>query len=264
MTTEYKIKELDLNTLKPIDIDDKDGAKYVFIGKPGMGKSQALLQLLYSKKHIIPVGQVYSGSELYDPFYSKYFHELVIHYDFDFTVPNLERFQQRQLLAKRNINNPWAVQIVDDSTSDKKIFNRPIVQNYYKNGRHWKMMHLLATQHVFDLPTTIRTCIDGTFIMKEISEENRMKIWKNFSSVIPKKDFNDFMDQLTEDYHCIFVKNNSTSKRLDELVFSFKADPTIIPPDWKFGSEAFWDVCNIRFNKDYQPPTQVLEDKKRK
>src|SRR5690349_3694658 len=131
MSTKYKIKELDLNNLRPLDINDESGAKYAFIGKPGVGKSQAILQLAYTKKHIIPVAEVYSGSERYDPFYKQYFPDLCIHDDFDFTAKNLENFQQRQLLSKKNLINPWAMQIVDDCTTDKKIFNKPIVQDYY-------------------------------------------------------------------------------------------------------------------------------------
>ena len=100
MSTKYKIKELDLNNLRPLDINDESGAKYAFIGKPGVGKSQAILQLAYTKKHIIPVAEVYSGSERYDPFYKQYFPDLCIHDDFDFTAKNDEGLTPIEVAVK--------------------------------------------------------------------------------------------------------------------------------------------------------------------
>lgn len=262
MSPKFKIKELDLNDLRPLSVNDKNGAKYAFIGMPGTGKTSAMIQYAYTKKHIFPIAEIFSGSEKYDPFYINYFPNIYIHDEYEEKA--LEDFQSRQLAAMNNLKNPWALMIADDSSIDKSIFNKPLLKDYYKNGRHWGMVKLLAMHDPFDTIPNIRTCFDGTFIMKEGNASNREKIWKHYASIIPKHYFNDFMDELTEDYHCIFINNTSTSKNIEDRVFYFKADLSIIPDNWKFGSEAYWDVSNIRYDTTYKPIYKTATKTKKK
>ena len=49
------------------------GSKIVVIGKPGTGKSTLITDLLYHKKHIFPIGMVFSGTEDSNGHYSKIF-----------------------------------------------------------------------------------------------------------------------------------------------------------------------------------------------
>ena len=261
MSVNYKITELDMNDLHPLNLNDTSGSKYMCIGKPGTGKSRVITQFAYTKKHIIPTAEIISGTELYNHHYEKYFPKLFIHYDYE--EKTLEDFQSRQLAAKNNLNNPWSLLVVDDCTTDKKVFNTPLVNSYYKNGRHWKMVKFLAMQAPLDVTTTVRTCTDGTFIGKEQSEENREKLWKNYASIIPKRHFNIFMDELTEDFNFLFVKNNIASKSIEDCVFYFRADLDLIPDDWKFGSEAYWDINNIRYDNNYKPTYKTMPKKKK-
>lgn len=243
-----EIKELDINSLRPNNFSiekDLGGSKITIIGKPGSGKSVLIKYLLYSKRHIIPTGIVFSGTEDSNQFYEKMFNKIFIFDSFNKTA--LEDFIRRQKLAKKNFPpsyNPWAVLIMDDCMDDVSIFNDPLLVGFFKNSRHWNILSIFANQYVFDFKPVIRTNIDGVFIFREPSHANREKIYKNFASIIPSyKLFCKLLDSLTSDYTCLFINNQVQTNVWTDCVFYFKAD---LVPDFKFGCDEYIEFGETR------------------
>lgn len=239
------IKELDLELIRPNETSIRTGAggsKITIIGKPGSGKSVLIRALLYAKKHIIPAGIVISGSEDSNGFYSHMFPNAFIYERYDKAI--IEKMIQRQKLAKENLPNPWAVLIMDDCMDDVKIFNDPIMIGLFKNSRHWALLSIFSNQYVFDFKPVIRTNIDGVFIFREPNLTNREKIYKNFASIIPTyKLFSQIMDDLTNDYCCLYIHNQTTTNDWQDCVYYYKAP---ILPDFKFGCDDYWRFAETR------------------
>ena len=63
------------------------------------------------------------------------------------------------------------------------------------------------------------------------------------------------MDQLTNDYTALYIHNATTSNKIEDCVFWYKARP--IPPDFKFGCDDFWRFHNSRFNPNYIDPVVI-------
>lgn len=263
---ELLLKELDLHTIHPINIKDtKQGAKYILIGAPGTGKSTLIKDIMYFKKHIIPIGHVFSGTDDSNKFFTDFFPD-----SFIFTEEQLSsymgkkeheslleenpvvKFKRRQQLAStylepRNIV-PWALEIFDDCTSDTRYLKRPPIQAIYKNGRHWRMLHLASYQFCLDMPTNIRTNVNGVFIMKEGNPKMRDRLFVNYSDGgMDRYEFDYIMDQLTEDYCAMYINKRAKSNRVDETILYYKSDPKRIPIDWKFGCKDFWRFHNDRY-----------------
>ena len=214
------------------------------------GKSSLIQDIVAHKAHIIPVSQIFSGTEESNHFYSEKFPPITIYNKLDMTA--VKQFIDRQDNAKKFLKNPWALQIIDDCTDNPRILKDPVFQAYYKNGRHWKMLHILSLQYCLDVSPAIRTCIDYTFILKEGSKLTREKLWKNYGSCI--EDFADFcqlMDQLTNDFTALVINNRATSNKLEDCVFYYKADLSRVPVNWKFGSGSFWQYNHDRFNANF-------------
>lgn len=249
------IKELNLELLEPCTktfMDpDQGGCKHVIIGKPGTGKSTLIASLLYSKRHIYPCGIVFSGTEDSSGFYKKMFPSTFVFNKYD--EEQLTSFVKRQKIARKHLENPWAVCLLDDCTDNPSIFSKPLQQGIYKNSRHWKMWYILSLQYCMDVKPVIRTNIDGTFILREPSLKNRRSLWENYAGIIP--DFNQFcdiMDQLTNDYTALYIHNATKSNKLEDCLFWYKADP--VPGDFKFGCTDFWDFHDSRYNPEYTEP----------
>ena len=215
------------------------------------GKTTLIDRLLYEKKHIIPTGWVMSGTEDSNGHFKEFMESLFV-----FTKLQVDRISssiRRQRIAINYTKCPWAVWIADDCTDDPKIFNKPLFQGLYKNGRHWKMMWILSVQYVMDSKIYMRTNTDGTFIGRESNMDNRKKLWKQYAGCVPTFDlFNALMDELTSDFSWIFVRNNYPSNKLEELVFYWQPPPC--PKGWKFGCREYHEFASARYNPEYQEP----------
>lgn len=210
------------------------------------GKSTLITSLLYEKSHIYSSGMVCSGTEDSNHHYSQLFPETFIYNKLE--KAKIEDFVKRQKISKKHLPNPWSVLLLDDCTDDPKLFTDPLFQNIYKNGRHYKMWFILSLQYCLDVKPVIRTNIDGTFILRETNLRNRKSLWENYAGVIPDFTmFCDIMDQLTTDYTALYIHNATTSNKIEDCVFWYKAKT--VPPDFKFGCQDFWEFHNTRFDE---------------
>jgi hypothetical protein len=221
------------------------GVKIVVIGKAGSGKSSVLRDIIASKSHLIPVAQVFSGTEDSNSAYSQMMPDVTVFNKLDFKA--LENFKLRQKLAGKWLKYPYAFNIIDDCTDDPKLLKKPIIQDIYKNGRHWHMVHILTLQYCLDIPPAIRNNYDYAFIFKENILSTREKLWKYFGACVHKfSDFNNLLDEITGDYTALVIKNSASATTPEECLFWYKADPENFPKNWKLGSSTAWEFHNDR------------------
>jgi len=261
-TPTVEIRELDPEIIPPLTSRYTDptyfgGAKIVVVGKPGSGKSTLIKALLYSKKHILSVGVAMSGTEDTNhnfggvsPGEGMMPNTFVYN---DYEEEKIKDCIKRQKIAIEHLQNSWAFLVVDDCTDDPKIFNKPLQNSLFKKGRNWNLFYILSLQYAMDVKPNIRTNIDGVFLFREPLESNREKLYRNYASIIPTYElFCDLMDQLTEDFHALYIHNDTRSNDWKECVFYWKAP--IVPKDWKIGCPEYWEFHNQRYNTDYIDP----------
>jgi len=250
------IKELDLNTLNPrdsdyLDMEASNGAKIVIIGKPKTGKSSIIASILHSKRHLIPCGMVFSGTEVSNNFYKKMFPSTFVFNEYN--DDQIEKFINRQKVAIKYLSggNPWSVLIIDDCTDKPSVFNDSKQIALFKNGRHWKMLYILAMQYCMDIRPSLRATVDGVFILREPNVRFRKSIYDNYASIIPSFElFCEIMDTITNDFTALYIANIAESNNWKDCVFWYKGhDPKKILP-FKFGSQEVWDFHNERFDPE--------------
>ncbi|MBL4898531.1 MAG: hypothetical protein JKX76_02660 [Colwellia sp.] len=255
-----KIKELNLDIIQPnhdtMNTKKQGGSKIFVIGKPGTGKSNLIASILKNKRNVIPCAQVYSETEDSNHFYSQYIPEPFIYNSLDTNA--VRNSIKRQKIAMKYLNNPWSITVYDDVFSNTSVFRTPLFATIFKNGRHHKKIECFALQYAMDVLPSIRTAVDGTFILRESILKIRKILWENYASVVPTFDiFQDLMDnqELTGNHGALYFSNanNGITDSWEDNVFWYK--PPLIKP-FIFGSADYNDFAASRFNPNYVDPDE--------
>ena len=228
--------------LRKFDINDiKDDKVVVLIGKRETGKSFLCKDILYHHS-TIPVGQVISGTEAANQFYSKMIPPLFIHEEYQ--APIIQNILKRQKLMIEKCKtcqttDPRAFLILDDCLYDNTWTKDKNVRSLFMNGRHFKILFIITMQYALGIPPNLRTNIDYIFILRENYVSNRKRLYEHYAGMFPNFEmFCQVMDQCTENFECLVIHNNAKSNKLADQVFWYKAEPH---DDVKIGSKAFWD-----------------------
>ena len=177
--------EIQLRKFNMNEIDDDKVV--VLIGKRDTGKSFLCKDLLYHKQHI-PVGQVISGTEAANSFYSSIVPKLFIHGEFKKEI--IANILKRQKLMieqiRQNPNmDPRAFLILDDCLYDQTWVKDINIRSLFMNGRHYKILFILTMQFALGIPPNLRTNIDFVFILRENIYNNRKRIYEHYAGMFP-------------------------------------------------------------------------------
>ena len=246
MTLELKkfnMRDIQFST----DADKKDGPVVIFISRRGGGKTFLVKDLLFYHQDI-PIGTVISGTEAGNGFYAEIVPKLFIHDEYNSAI--IENILKRQRTVFRQIKHdvqsykrssidPRAFIIMDDCLYDNTWARDKLMRLLFMNGRHWKLMLVITMQYPLGIPPNLRSNIDYVFILRENYIANRKRIYENYAGMFPTfESFCQIMDQCTENYECLVIKNNANSNKLTDQVFWYKASAH---QSFKLGAKEFWE-----------------------
>ena len=238
--------------LKKFNMEDiKHDKVVVLIGKRDTGKSFLCKDILYHHQNI-PVGQVISGTEGANQFYSKIVPKLFIHGEFDTQIVQNMIKRQKILIDKINEGDdsidPRSFLILDDCLYDNSWAKDKYMRSVFMNGRHYKILFLLTMQFALGIPPNLRTNIDYVFILRENYVSNRKRLYEHYAGMFPNFEmFCQVMDQCTENYECLVIHNNAKSNKLTDQVFWYKAENQ---DDYKLCSPDHWNYSKENENNE--------------
>ena len=239
--------EIELSRFNINDI--KDDKVVVLIGKRETGKSFLCKDILYRHSNI-PVGQVISGTEAANEFYSQMVPKLFIHEEYQPQIIQNILKRQRMMLDKWKANNsidPRAFLVLDDCLYDNTWTKDKNVRSLFMNGRHFKILFIITMQYALGIPPNLRTNIDYIFILRENYMSNRKRLCEHYAGMFPNFEmFCQVMDQCTENFECLVIHNNAKSNKLTDQVFWYKADPH---DEVKLGSKEYWEFSENRYQE---------------
>ena len=244
---EIQLRKFDMREIK----DDK---VVVLIGKRDTGKSFLCKDILYHHRDI-PVGQVISGTEGANQFYSKMVPKLFIHGEFNTQIVQNILKRQKMLIDKINGGqgniDPRSFLILDDCLYDNSWAKDKFMRSVFMNGRHYKLLFLLTMQFALGIPPNLRTNIDYVFILRENYVSNRKRLYEHYAGMFPSFEmFCQIMDQCTENYECLVINNNAKSNKLTDQVFWYKAEPH---DDFRICSQQAWDFSDKNCSNEETP-----------
>lgn len=231
------------------EIDSRKSPMIVVIGKKDTGKSFLVRDIMANTKDCFPVGTVISATELMNEFFQHMVPSKLIH---DKYKPEIVmNVIKRQMNIKSARNNdkklrngnssidPRAFLVLDDCLYESKSWiNEESTRYMFMNGRHIDVMTIITMQYPLGITPNLRTNVDFIFLLRETITKNRRIIYENYAGMFPTFEmFCDFMDQCTEDHHCLVICNNVQSNKLEDQVFWYKASDH---PEFRMCNETLW------------------------
>jgi hypothetical protein len=263
----FNIRKFNMDILKErCAMDSHKSPMIVIIGKKDTGKSFLTRDILYHTQECFPIGTVISGTEVANEFFQKMVPSKLIHdkYKPEIIMNVIRRQlalkQQRNLSKSANID-PRAFLILDDCLYDASWIREESTRYVFMNGRHVDLSTIITMQYPLGITPNLRTNVDFVFILRENILGNRKRIYENYAGMFPTFEmFCQFMDQCTENFECLVICNSSSSNKLEDQVFWYKASDH---PEFHLCAESLW-VDNKPFTSTMLASTEYNPDVVRK
>ena len=238
----------------------------VMIAKRGSGKSWVCKALL---KHFekIPVGIIISRTDRVDPFFSHFFPDSFIFYDYKSEVIErlvrrqetmMEKYKEKKKEGKRI--DPRAIIIMDDCLASKGTWMRdqPISELLF-NGRHFYITYVLTMQYPLGITPELRCNFDYIFLLAEDSFGNIKRMHEHYAGMFPTLDsFRQVFMQLTENFGCMVINNRGSRKSLFDKIYHYKA-PTISNSEIKSGCYQFRKYHEENYDQEWAKKKKQLD-----
>jgi hypothetical protein len=129
--------------------------------------------------------------------------------------------------------------VLDDCMTDNEPMKDRLMRLMFCNGRHYRIMLIIAMQYPMGIPPRFRTNVDFAFILKTNNQSDRKRVFDNYAgSAFSSYDlFCQFLDRCTSDRECMVIDNTTDSVKLTDQVFFYKAEPH---PNFRIGTQEMW------------------------
>lgn len=268
MKKNSKSMKLELKRFNPESLPDD--ATCVVCAKRNSGKSVLIKDLLSYHKSI-PFSVVISPTESSNNFYSNFIPKMLIHDDYRQELVDNFLERQKKLTSKKkkeikqfgssNIDNR-ALLIMDDCMYQAKEFvSSKEIREIFMNGRHIAVNFYLTMQFPLGIPPALRCNVDYVFLLKDNIKKNKERLYEHWAGVIPTYQlFEQIFDQVTENYGVMVIDNRSSSNKIEDCVFWYKAD---IKKDFRMCDEELWQLQAVQDMKEMHDPyneDETVED----
>lgn len=241
-----KFKVADVSKLKIKKFNPQKQLKHdriVFlVGKRGSGKSTMELDLLYHMRDKLDMGVGIAGTQGSFEMFEQCMPIEAVKGEFaeGFLEKIISHQKKTAPLGKDKMRKVFI--LMDDMMFDKQIFKGKVMRDLFMNGRHHNIFFVNSIQYCMDMEVALRSQVDYCFAMWEPNGKNRKKLWENFFGVFEDyKQFETVFKQLTTDHCALVVDNTSSSSKIEDTIYWYKANPGEHPP-FKVGSDTYWSL----------------------
>ncbi len=217
----------------------------------GAGKSNFIKNHIKENLYRVGTFVVFNGTESLNHSYNEMGVAPIFIYNYvndEIMTKMCERQEKRANKAKRDPSiNPTLMMIFDDMMAFKKAMATDQMRNMFLNGRHYKLMVVIAVQYIKDLPTSMRDNIDYVYALKTTKRPARKRLYEEFFSQFSSlKVFEAALDFYTDEHGVLVLDNKAPGSKPEDIYFYYK--PKYITERLKLGSEEVWEFNEQFYN----------------
>jgi hypothetical protein len=221
---EYQLKPFDPNGIREF-------STMIICGGRRTGKSFCMRDIAFHLRKKVYDCYVFSGTRDEDHPWEKYIPEKYLAYvqsEFPNDDLQLKLDNQRvrkQIAESHGVPCPPSLLIFEDlEFLTKPMWRQQSIREVFLNGRWDKVFAIAAVQYLNRIELSVRSMMDYAVFMMENNASVRDRIWKQFCGILPTmQEFEAVFMRCTEDHRCLVVDCRSTSYRVDEMLYWYKA-----------------------------------------
>ncbi len=198
------------------------------IAKRGSGKSwlaSNIINNLNTTPNFIENTLIISPTEQMIQFYGPIFpkSQILYNYDSDVLTDYLKKIEN---LNSEEFKKFSGCVVLDDCLSSNKQFQKdPVIMELLCNAKHYNLTVVLILQWPMPMLAEIRLRFDYIFLFKEDFLIIQKKLYGQYASMFPNLEiFKKIFEQLTQNYHCMVIKNRCINPNFLDKIFYFKAE----------------------------------------
>ena len=243
-------------------VDVKSRSRVLIIGGSNTGKSTVTEHLMYLHKNI-PDWVVISGSESFNPRFSKRLPACFIHFAYSDDLLH-KIISEREAYVKRIVDKykhrvpsdvddlkDWLFDngylkpmglVIDDQGAVADLQRSKLFAQFVTVSRHLQMLLLVCQHHTKGLAPTARDSFDYVIACREPSRVIRKNLYHQFfGNFEDEKQFNKTFDMCSGNYEVLVARKRVQSNNINDVMRYWKADIDIVKSDFKCGSRKSWD-----------------------
>jgi hypothetical protein len=246
--------------------DMKENAAIAMIAKRGSGKSWVCRDII-KRQSDLPGGMIISPTDKMSSFYSDFFPDLYIHYEFSTDIIKSLLQRQEQIIEKAKQKkiegkkvDPRVFLLMDDCMSQKATWAKDnTIAEIFMNGRHYQLTYMLTMQYSLGISPELRSNFDYIFLLSEDFISNQKRIYEHYAGMFPSFDsFQLVFNKLTDDFGCMVIDNKVKSKKLTDKIYWYKSQN--IPNDFTIGNPQFRKFHERNYDSEWKkkkPPFDI-------
>jgi hypothetical protein len=236
---EYELRPFDPNTIRPY-------SSIIVCGGRRTGKSFCMRDITYHFRNKIYDCYVFSGTRDEDHPWEKYTPEKYVTF-VQSEFPNVDlqmkldnQKVRKQIAEAHGVECPPTMVIFEDlEFLSKPMWKQQSVRQVFLNGRWDKIFTVAAVQYLNRIELSVRSMMDYAIFMMENNSSVRDRIWRQFAGILPSmQEFEAVFMRCTEDHKCLVVDCRSTSYKVNEVLYWYKAQDRGL---YRMGVPAIWD-----------------------
>lgn len=210
---EFVIREFDLSTMRK-------HRSSIVIGKRDTGKTTLIKDLISKTCNEIPHGTIITATDKLT--YAGMVPDEQLHETYSPDI--VKEVLNRQTQSVTAIEDRRAYFVLDNCMYDTSWSKEPLILALILNTQSYHLTVFLSMAYALAMQQTVRSNIDYVFIFKEPIAQNRKRLFEFYANVFPSyEQFCEVLDAYTTDHTCLVIDNTSSSTRLEDRVFYYKA-----------------------------------------
>ena len=239
----------------------------IMIAKRGSGKSWAVRDFIYHIRDI-SMGIIISPTERMDPFYSKFFPDTYIYYNYKTEIIakllarqiKIKEKNEERIKAGKNPIDTRAFIVMDDCLAQKgEWINDTPIKELLFNGRHYDITYILTMQFSLSITPELRTNFDYIFLLADDFTSNQKRMFDHYAGMFQNFDhFRQIFTQLTSDYGVMVIVNRGARAQFWEKIYWYHASRI---PDEQIilGHKQFREFHSKNYNEAWREKKQLFD-----